>query len=252
MINRIASVFCAITLMTSLAFAAGKGPEIQIIDGKVSMEAESVPLGRLLKLLDAATGMTSKVPPELANRNISVRFSGLPFNVAIKKMFEGQALDYVLIGGKGITVTSVAQATGTAGSAFDLPAFPQAFNQPEGEPTGFQNQFPGQVAQQPQTPFGPQPIPPTLPNQQGQPLPGGIIPGQAQAQPQPQQQPGGLNAPFGANNPFNTNPGNPFGANPGPFGAPPAPGGAQGAAPTNPLFGNTSPSIFGQNPTPAK
>ena len=56
------------------AFAASGGPDIRIIDNKVSIQAEAVPLGRLLRLLDRATGMTSKVPAELANRNISVRF----------------------------------------------------------------------------------------------------------------------------------------------------------------------------------
>src|SRR5436190_22402606 len=107
MFHRILNTFCAFALLAGSAAAAGKAPEIQIINGKVSIQAEAVPLGRLLRLFDAATGMTSKVPPELANRNVSMRFSGLPFDAAIRKMFEGQPLDYVLIKGKGIVVTAV-------------------------------------------------------------------------------------------------------------------------------------------------
>ena len=63
-------------------FGAAKGPEIRIVDNKVSIQAEAVPLSRLLRLLDQATGMTSKVPPELANRNVSVRFSDLKLDDA--------------------------------------------------------------------------------------------------------------------------------------------------------------------------
>src|SRR5262245_12164288 len=86
-------------------FGAAKGPEIRIVDNKVSIQAEAVPLSRLLRLLDQATGMTSKVPPELANRNVSVRFSDLKLDDAVHKIFEGLPLDYVLIEGHGIVVT---------------------------------------------------------------------------------------------------------------------------------------------------
>src|SRR5437773_11056539 len=110
-----------VLLLASLSLAAAKGPEVDLVDNKLSINAEAVPLGRLLRLLDSATGMTSKVPPELSNRNISVRFSGLTFDAAIRKLFEGQPLDYVVIKGKGIVVTSVAQtvpSTGPGASPF--------------------------------------------------------------------------------------------------------------------------------------
>src|SRR5262245_39178965 len=110
---RTLGIFCILVLAAIPALSAGKAPEIQIIDGKVSMQAEAVPLGRLLRLLDAATGMTSKVPPELANRNVSVRFSGLDFDTAVRKIFEGQPFDYVFVNGKGIHVTALAQASPT-------------------------------------------------------------------------------------------------------------------------------------------
>jgi len=103
-------VFGTVLLFAAFAASAsgaGKGPEIQIIDHKVSISAEAIPLSRLLGLLDRVSGMTSKVPPELANRNVSVRFTGLTFDDAIKKIFEGQAFDYVMVGGQGIVVTAL-------------------------------------------------------------------------------------------------------------------------------------------------
>ena len=72
---------------------AGKGPEIAVIDGKVSIDAEVVPLGRLLQLFDRATGLQSTVPAALANRNLSVKFSDLSFDDAVRKIFEGQPID---------------------------------------------------------------------------------------------------------------------------------------------------------------
>jgi hypothetical protein len=61
-----------------------------------------------------ATGMKSKVPPELTNRNISVRFSGLSLTDGVRKIFQGQPLDYILIEGQGVVVTASSQTlTGT-------------------------------------------------------------------------------------------------------------------------------------------
>ena len=241
--NRFAGILCVAALMAGLTFAAGKGPEIQIIDGKISMQAESVPLARLLRLLDSATGMTSKVPPELANRNVSVRFSGLPFDAAVRKIFEGQSLDYVVIGGKGVIVTAVAQSAPggplAGASAFgEQPGFPpqQGFAQDQDQPTFQLNPQPvqpgqGQVVTQ--TPFGPMPIQQPQPQPTAPGFPGAVVPG-------PQQQQLGTGSPFGTLNPFSSNPfGNPAGnANPQP-------------AQTAPLFGNTAPVPFQQNtPTP--
>src|SRR5688572_10201275 len=96
-----------------LAADVKKGPEIQVIDNKVSMQADAVGLGRLLRLFDIAIGLRSKVPAELANRNISVRFTGLTFDQAVDKIFEGIPLDYIVIQGQGIVVTSASQG-GTA------------------------------------------------------------------------------------------------------------------------------------------
>jgi len=239
--KRFAGILCVGALMVVLTFAAGKGPEIQIIDGKISMQAESVPLARLLRLFDSATGMTSKVPPELANRNVSVRFSGLPFDAAVRKIFEGQSLDYVVIGGKGVIVTAVAQSVpgGPAGapSPFgEQPGFPpqQTFAQDQDAPPGFQlnpQVQPVQGQTVTQTPFGPmqiqQPPQPTAPG-----FPGAVVPGAQH----PQLSTG---SPFGTLNPFSSNPfGNPAGN------TTPQP------AQSNPLFGNTAPVPFQQTTPP--
>src|SRR5438067_11314035 len=98
-----------ILAMSAGAFAAGKGPEIDLVDKKLSINAEGIPLGRLLRLLDLATGMHSKVPQELANRNISVKFSGLTLEEGVRKIFQGQPFDYVVLEGQGVIVTSAAQ-----------------------------------------------------------------------------------------------------------------------------------------------
>src|SRR5438105_15692666 len=88
------------------AFAAPKGPEIDLVDNKLSVNADTISLGRLLRLLDLATGMQSKVPADLANRNISVKFSGLSVSDGVRKMFQGKPFDYVVIEGQGVIVTA--------------------------------------------------------------------------------------------------------------------------------------------------
>jgi hypothetical protein len=76
----------------------------------VSINAERTTLSRLLGLFDRATGLRSTVPPELANRIVSVRFSELRVEDAVRKMFENLPLDYVFIKGQGITVTEAPKA----------------------------------------------------------------------------------------------------------------------------------------------
>ena len=76
-------------LMAAQAFGAGKGPEIRVIDNRVSMDVESISLSRLLNLFDRATGLQSTVPAALANRSLSVKFADLGFEDAVRKIFEG-------------------------------------------------------------------------------------------------------------------------------------------------------------------
>ena len=224
-------------LMAAQAFGAGKGPEIRVIDNRVSMDVESISLSRLLNLFDRATGLQSTVPAALANRSLSVKFADLGFEDAVRKIFEGQPIDYVVIERQGIIVTALSQTGGP--DASPTPAFnppppqieQQSFIGEDNPPPPFVPPVPpGQVPpivntpfnqqqqQQPamiQTPFGPIPNP-----RAGQP-----VPGATQTQPA---------TPFGTMTPFNSP--NPFG------GQPPA---TQNN--NNAVFGNTSPPLFNQN-----
>jgi hypothetical protein len=252
-------------LMPLSAGAADRKPlEIKVVDDRVSIHAEAVPLGRLLGLLDRTAGTTSTVPPELANRNVSTQFAGLPLDQAVKKVFEGLPLDYVVLEGTQIVVTAVSQSlTGQAQAAAPPRASnPQPFVSPNRAPTPapqnpFQargnpnpavggNRNAGNAPAQPaviQTPFGPLVNPRANQNQQQQPGMPMAMPGQA-------------GFPFGAR-----------GASP--TGLPTSPGGtmspsdymrlqqgAPGATPGRPgaqpgpqpnVFGNTSPTILDLN-----
>jgi len=124
----LAGIFVSLFLVSSV-FAAGKGPEIQVVDGKVSIQAESISLSRFLHLLDQATGMTSKVAPELANQKISVRLEGLDLDSAIRKSFQGQPWNYAVVPGKGINV--IDRATAVTASTGGAPAPVQTYNTPD-------------------------------------------------------------------------------------------------------------------------
>src|SRR5262245_7984771 len=246
-------VFAAflISYLAVSAFGAAKGPEVVIVDNKVSITAEAIPLGRLLRLVDQATGMTSKVPAELANRNISVRFSGLPFEEGVRKMFQGQPFDYIFVQGQVIIVTAASQIVSPPDSA---PA--PVFNQPPGQveqPNNDDND--GFVPQ----PIQPVPQPGIVPG--GGPF--GVVPGNP-GNPQVQQQPAVIQTPFGPiANPRANQPVQPNGPNAQPFGGmapffqPPAPATNPNGQPNqnqnqNPLFGGSAPTFnSGQtNPQP--
>src|SRR5579862_6480133 len=167
---------CLMVCLATGSFAATKGPEIALVDNKLSINADTISLGRLLRLLDLATGMQSKVPADLANRNVSVKFSDLSLEDGVRKIFQGQPFDYVVIEGQGVIVTAASQM-GPAGEA------PPVYNTPP------------QAG--PQQPFQPQPI--EQPFNQEFPPAGGLppqpgIPGQPG---QPQQQPAMIQTPFG-------------------------------------------------------
>ena len=234
-------------------FSAPKGPQVDLIDNKLSIQAESISLSRLLRLVDMATGMKSKVPPELANRPISVRFSGLSLSDGFRKMFQGQPFDYVVIEGQGIIVTSASQTLTAADSPppYNAPMAAQPMDQPFVQDfqsqAAFQQQqqlqqqqmqlLQQQQQQQPamvQTPFGPMPNPRAQQNQQNpaainQPQQNTLFP-QVQPMGQPQQPvqvlPGVQPVP-GNPNPFGT---------PSPFGTP------------NPPVNNQNNGLFGAVP----
>jgi len=99
------------------AFAAGQGPEVTNVDQKISISADDITLDRLIRLWDQATAMQSVVPPELANRKLSIHFTGLPISDALRKMFNGQPFDYILVEGHGILIMERSQSEPVAQSA---------------------------------------------------------------------------------------------------------------------------------------
>src|SRR5262245_60029349 len=184
-------VFSFMSMLCTGALSYAKGPEVDLVDNKLSISAEAITLSRLLQLVDLATGMKSKVPPELANRVISVRFSDLPVSDAIRKIFQGQPLDYALIAGQGVVVTGTSQSSPAGNESFP----PSPINSVQSNEQPFFQEFPGnqqqlqmeavrmqqqqealrmqqlQQQQQPatvQTPFGPIANPRALPPQNQQ------------------------------------------------------------------------------------
>jgi len=112
---------CLLATLAMPAIVSAKDPEIQMVDGKLNIQAEGVPLKQFLHALDAATGMKSKVSPQLANEKISVRLTGLDVNTAIRKSFQGQPWNYVIAVGIGINVIDRAQANATATAGGSAP-----------------------------------------------------------------------------------------------------------------------------------
>src|SRR5262245_14520039 len=224
-------VFSYVSMLCTGVMAFAKGPEVGLVDNKLSINAEAIPLARLLQLVDLATGMKSKVPPELANRNISVKFSGLTLADGVRKIFQGQPFDYIMVQGRGIIVSAASQ-TASAGELpppANSPPAVQSFDQPfvqdfppaqipQAQQLQQLQQLQPQQQQQPmvQTPFGPIPNPraqqpqPVTPQQPQNALfpQAGQAPGQAPAQPvvgQPVPAFPSTNAPqttFGTPNPF--------------------------------------------------
>src|SRR5262245_24184392 len=85
-----------IGILSGQGFADQRGPEVVNVDQKISIRADNVTLGNLLRLWDQATGMHSRVAPELANQTLSVRFTALSVNDALRKIFDGQPFGYML------------------------------------------------------------------------------------------------------------------------------------------------------------
>ena len=222
----------AFTILVCLALlpsaAAAQGPEIDVVDGKISISAQAVPLGRLMSLLDRTMGFTSQVKPELANRNISVRFTGLDIKNAVHKIFEGQPLNYMFIEGKGIRVTDLAQGGGaaTSSSTFSSSTNPSPFT--DSQSTIGNPPFQGGPTIQPAN--AAQPVnAATQPAQVITPLGGQPNPNPANTSSNPNAPtPGQLPPVPGANNP-NATP-----AAAGPFGGGGFPGGAPATAPAPP------------------
>jgi hypothetical protein len=86
--------------------AVGAGPEVINRNGRISINADNVSLGELLRLWDQATGMQSSAPPELTSQTVTVHFADLNINDAVRAMFNGQPFGYGLMQGRGIVVTA--------------------------------------------------------------------------------------------------------------------------------------------------
>src|SRR6267142_2377895 len=129
------------------------------IDGNVSVNVEAISIGRLLRLWDQATGMHSSIPQELANRTVSIHFSGLTVSDSVRKIFEKLPFDYVFIEGQGIVVTGPSQLGAGPEPAPVYTDVQQVADQPS-EQEVRQPQPPAEPPQPPpmiQTPFGPIP-----------------------------------------------------------------------------------------------
>jgi len=130
--KRILAGSCFLVILAATEFAAGKDPEFKVVDGKVSIQADGITLKQFLQYWDAATGMTSKVNPQLANEPISVRLEGLDLNAAIRKSFQGKQWNWAVVNGKGINIIDRATAvTSTSGgSSSPIQSFSDTRNDP--------------------------------------------------------------------------------------------------------------------------
>src|SRR5438046_5877522 len=129
--------FILVTLLAAHAFAAGSETRVVYFQQKVSVDAKSIPLNRLLRLWDEATGMRSSVPRELASQTVTVKFSELPLEEAVRRIFERLPLDYVFIEARGIIVTGSQVPAGRAAAGPRPPnegAPEEAHPSPQNEP----------------------------------------------------------------------------------------------------------------------
>jgi hypothetical protein len=187
-------IFLGIALIPVPAFAQA-APEIQVIDGKVSMAVQNMPLSRMLSLLDRAMGLSSTVKPELSNQAISVRFTGLGLKEAVHKIFEGQPYNYMYVEGKGIRVLDRVVGGATASASSSSPfQDPVPINQPP------QSAFPLQPGIQPANavPLAGQPAAPTTPFGTPTNPPAATAPNTSNSGPAPGQLP----PPIGSTNPL--------------------------------------------------
>jgi len=122
-----------VVLLAVNALSAGKDPEFKMVDGKLSIQADAITLRQFLQYLDAATGMTSKVNPQLANEQISVRLEGMEVNAAIRKSFQGRPWNWAVVNGKGVNIIDRAtaiSATSSGPSSAPIQSFIETRNEP--------------------------------------------------------------------------------------------------------------------------
>ena len=155
-------------------------PEIEVVDGKISMSALGMPLSRVVSLLDRAMGLKSKVAPEVASSPISVRFKNLELKDAVQKIFEGQPFNYSLIAGKGIDVSGRALVGTTTSASSPFPDSAPITQTPLPNASPLQPAVPINPAAQPNqgAPVGATPNPNNQTPAANAPPPGVVAPGQ--------------------------------------------------------------------------
>ena len=143
--SRLAAAVC---LLSSVALAAeAQSPLVETTEAGVSVHARGVPLGRVLAELDAVAGTESTVPPELDGYGVNAWFDDVSVDQAVKRIFEGLPLDYVVIGQRRVVVTAVSEPVETQRGAPGVvrSARPQVL--PQAPQAGLSNPFqiPGQA-----------------------------------------------------------------------------------------------------------
>lgn len=160
----------AILLILWLAApAAAAGQDVWAVNGRFSIDAKSVPISQLLRYIDQVTGMRSKIPADVAHMTVSVVCNDVDFEEAVRKIFEGVPLDYVVLGTSGIIVVGRSNPAGLQQqNTAPVPAAAAAPRRPEISPEDRPD------------PFGalPKPGDPPTPNPFAA-LPAGMIPANA-------------------------------------------------------------------------
>jgi hypothetical protein len=101
--------YFSVALIVLVCVTAMPAQQAVTFDGKLSVNVDDMAVGRVLELLDQATGLQSTIPADLAGRKTSVHFSALPINEAVRRILERLDFDYVYIEANGIVVTGLSK-----------------------------------------------------------------------------------------------------------------------------------------------
>jgi hypothetical protein len=120
---------------------------LQVENGRMTVDLNSESLSNVLDALQQQTGMKVSVEADVGNQSISASFQNLPVAVGIKKMLEGTGINYVVIGdGQGGMFLFIGSSEKPGGAPRILDARTPA--------------MPGRGVVQPVNPMPPMPPPP--------------------------------------------------------------------------------------------
>src|SRR5262245_17902598 len=139
--KRLLGVIILAGIFVTTSSAVDRGPQVKMIDQAISIDADTITLGQLFRLLDQVTGMHSNIPAEIADRTLSVHITARSLNDALRKIFEGQPFGYTLVEGQGVAVTENA----------DIVVFVESEAPPEPNNVSVNNEV-SQVIEQPVPP----------------------------------------------------------------------------------------------------